>query len=486
MLSAVAWLILAYLFFGALFYIWGYPRTFFRDRKAGPGSQPHGHDGAPARHAAHAVQIVNFIVHDIPRIRRSNPLAVREIYEAAVTRAFDPRRHFITTGSPHSRAIYPRNYAWFYPTLLDPSTFISPEDAGRRVALIARSLHLILSSGKNIPYPTTLIPITNRRFAAVNYERQPSDTLLGVFSGLEQLISADARGDASVESVLHDAREQGRALLDRHRPTLQFQLQRLISSLLPFAAPGGTAVPLIDRDESRSSSTDTRIDRRRFVANANVWATLHKAIQLGVAAPHQVEAAIGRPLDAYRQELVRLFAANRYIVDTLDRVSEEKSHNVTLDFCHVHQGFWSLTSLSPSGEIAAFRNTADLFLENPQLQDNSRHCFLVAAANPKISFFKRISVHSYHGRSMWPAFNVAFADRLLDLASTTGEHKYREAARAILHQIRAYVSSIGYYPELLREDGTVYRTWIYRCAHANSWFPHFASVWFRVFEERLA
>lgn len=477
MLSLVACLILVYLLLGALFYIWGYPWTFSRNTKA-DGMEGQGLDGLPCRHAAHAVQVVNFILHDIPRLRKPRQLPIAEIYEAAVTRAFDLRRLFITTGSPHSRAIYPRNYAWFYPTLLDPNTFISPDDAGRRVTLIARSLDLILGSGKDIPYPTTFIPITSRRFAAVNYEREPSDTLLGVFAGLEQLVTADARGQAPYERILGDARDKGRALLELHRPTLQFQLQHLISSLREFAAPDGATVPLIDRDDSRSSSTDTRIERRRFVANANVWATFHKAVQFGITRPQEIETVIGRSLDTYRHELLRLFGASGHIVDSL-----ENPPNVTLDFCHVRGGFWSFTS---TDEIAAFQNTADIFLDDPQLQDDSRRCFLIAATNPKISFFKRISVHSYHGRTMWPAFNVAFADRLLDLASATGKEKYRAAARSTLDQIRTYVSSIGYYPELLREDGTPYRTWIYHCARANSWFPHFASVWWKAFDEQLA
>jgi hypothetical protein len=296
-------------------------------------------------------------------------------------------------------------------------------------------------------------------------------------------VNAGARGHADYHGVLARARMEGDSLLKKHAPSLQAQLQHLIGSLCDYKSADGSVVPLVDRDESRSSATDTRVERQRFVANANVWATLQKAVQLGVTSPYDVERRIGRSLETYRQELLRLFGANNYIADSLETVTRHGPSDVTLDFCHVHDGFWSFASPE---EIALFQNTADIFLDSHELRDRSGHCFLVAATNPKISFFKRIAAASYHGRTMWPAFNARFAAQLLDLAAVTEEERYRVAACEALKQIRAQVQTISYYPEVLREDGSPYRTWIYRCARANSWLPYFAYAWEKAFKENLA
>ena len=230
---------------------------------------------------------------------------------------------------------------------------------------------------------------------------------------------------------------------------------------------------LIDRDEARSTATDTRVERRRFITNANVLATFEKAIKLGVISRPALERRLGRSLDQYKEELLLVFGSRGYIVNSLENLDDQSYKNVTLDFAHTLHGFWTFQS---EGEVRLFVNTAKVFFDNRALQDDSHKCFLIAAQNPEVSFINRLGTASYHGRSMWPAFNVEFADRLLDLSNATADSKYAVAARGILAQLRTYIETLGYYPEILRSDGSAYRTWSYRCAHANSWFPRYESV----------
>jgi hypothetical protein len=416
---------------------------------------------------------VNFIINDIPGFRRKAPASIEDLYRASVKRAFHPKRPFVTTGSPHSRALYPRNYAWFYPCLLHPSSLIDFADAGHRIDLLGRGLSIILRNGANLPFPTTFIPLTSRRFAAVNYVRRPSDSLLGVLAGIHTLANAPLEEGTTFESAFVRARHLGRRLLEENLPTLRFQLETLIASLAQFTF-GGVTTLLIDRDDSRSTATDTRIERRRFVTNANVWATLVKAKRLGLFSQAEIEERIGRSLNEYKRELLAVFGHQGYVVNSLESSNVFPAQNVTLDFCHVFDGFWSFEA---EQEVALFRNTADLFLNSEVLQDDARRCLLIAANNPVISFFNRIGAASYHGRTMWPAFNVEFADRLLDLdAQQRSPGEYHLAARRIVTQLRAYIETLGFYPEVLRPSGEPYRTWIYRCARADSWFPRFVSV----------
>jgi hypothetical protein len=464
MFSFVGYLALVYLFVGLFFYLWGHPQILPERKKAG-GLESKGADDFSSRQTAHAVQAVAFIINGIPAVKRKTPAALEDLYRASVKRAFHAKRSFITTGAPHSRAIYPRNYAWFYPRLLDTSSLIDLADAEQRIDLLVRGLSLILRNGARLPFPTTFIPLTSRRFAAVNYVRRPSDSLLGVLAGIDALVNAPPE--------FARARQEGRRMFGENRATLRFQLESLIGSLAPFSF-GGANTLLIDRDESRSSATDTRIERRRFVTNANVWATLVKAERLGLCSPAEIEERIGRSLSELKRELLTVFGHEGYIVNTLETLNDLPARNVTLDFCHVFDGFWTFES---EQETALFRNTADLFLRSEELQDEAGRCFLIAAENPAMSFFNKIGAASYHGRTIWPAFNVEFADRLLDLDAQLGNAgEYRVAARRILTQLRAYIETLGFYPEILRPNGKPYCTWIYRCARADSWFPRFVSV----------
>ncbi len=472
MLSFVGYTALVYLLLGVFFYLWGHPQILPERKKAG-GLESKGADDFSSRHTAHAVQAVAFIINGIPTLKRKASASMEDLYKASVKRAFHPKRSFITTGAPHSRALYPRNYAWFYPCLLDPCSIIDFADAEQRIELLVRGLSIILRNGTNLPFPTTFIPLTSRRFAAVNYVRRPSDSLLGVLAGIDTLTNAPLAEGTIFESAFARARQEGRRLFGDNLPTLRFKLESLIASLSQFSFAGVTTL-LIDRDESRSSATDTRIERRRFVTNANVWATLVKAERLGLFSRAEIEVRIGRSLNEFKRELLTVFGHEGYIVNTLETLNGLPSQKVTLDFSHVFNGFWSFESQL---EVALFRNTADLFLRSEVLQDDARLCLLISANNPVISLFNRIGAASYHGRTIWPTFNVEFADRLLDLDAQLGNPgEYHLAARRILMQLRAYIETLGFYPEILRPNGEPYRTWIYRCAHADSWFPRFISV----------
>jgi hypothetical protein len=470
MLLIFAYALLFYFCVSMFLYVWGHPRMFLKAKSnnlmVSSMTTPIG------RHMAFGVQVANFMLHGIPRRSPAQtPSSKTEIYAASIKRAFD-KRYFITTGSPHARVLYLRNYAWFYPTLLDPCTFISQHDADRRVTLIRRSLSIIFRSTRHVPYSTTLIPISPRKFVPLNFIRDPSDSLLGVFSGIEQLTNAALQDSELYRDILERAASEGEALLEGNRAELQFQLNHLIDSLREFGHEN-LKVPLIDRDENRSTATDTRLERRRFITNANVWTTFRKAIELGIVPQSEIERRIGRTIDTYKQELLALFGERGYIADALENLQAEDHRNVSLDFCHVHRGFWTFSS---PREIELFRNTAELFLQSTELQDESHHCFLVAANNPRIQFLKKIAVASYHGRTMWPTFNVEFADRLFDLSVATNDSRYRDTASEILKQLTIYIERIGYYPEVLSAGGKPYRTWIYRCARADTWFPRFIAV----------
>jgi hypothetical protein len=326
---------------------------------------------------------------------------------------------------------------------------------------------------------TTLVPIGRGRHIGANYFALPSDTLLGVVAGLEQLIGAHER--TSLHTQMTEAANIGRQLLAEHRGDLKSAVRELARSLEPYQANGINTL-LCDVDGPRSAATDTRAERLRFVTNASVSATFQQAIRLGLIDHGEIEKIIGRSLKQYKSELLQLFGCDGYIRHSLDCAAENAASAIALDFVNVRRGFWDLAH---ANERALFSATTDLILAEPRFRIPDTFHFFVSMDNPRKKFIHRIATPSYQGRSAWPTFNVEFADRMLEYDEFSGTDKYGHHAREILRHIHEATEANGGYQELLSENGLQYRTWAYRGAVAHSWFPRFLTVWSRAFGEPL-
>ena len=427
---------------------------------------------------ANGIQAVNFLGDRLLR-RYHSSAGIDELYRHSVNSAFSPREAFLVTGAPHASAYYPRDFAWFYPDVLDPDTIMDSRDAVSRVRLLEKSVRLMLEAVRSNVVTTTIVPAGSDRYIGVNYFSLPSDTLLGILAGLGQIMGADQR--ASSYLAMSQGAHAGRLLLAEYREDLKKAISELASSLEPFDDDGLTAL-LCDVTAPRSAATDTRAERRRFVTNACVYATFVRGIRLGVIDQTELEGLLGRELSQYKNELLRLFGRHGYIMHALDSANEPPASSVALDFVNVHQGFWDLGDES---ERALFAATTDLILAEPRFRIPGTSHFLVSADNPQNKMIHKIAAPAYQGRSCWPTFNVEFADRMLEYDEFSRTDRYRSCARAILRDIRTATETHGGYQELLSEKGLKYRTWAYQGAVAHSWFPRFLSVWRRAFGTAL-
>ena len=422
---------------------------------------------------ANGIQAVNFLGDRF--LRKSHlPGGIDELYRHSMDSAFSPREAFLVTGAPHASAYYPRDFAWFYPDVLDPETIIDSDDAVRRVRLLEQSIHLLLEAVRANVVTTTIVPAGGDRYIGVNYFSRPSDTLLGILAGLEQVLRADQR--ASSYLAMSQGAHAGRLLVAEYREDLKRAISELAGALQPFEQDGLSAL-LCDATAPRSAATDTRAERRRFVTNACIYATFARGIRLGVIDRTELEGLLGRELLQYKKELLGLFGRNGHIKHALDSIGES-ADSVALDFVNVHEGFWDL---SEPGERALFAATTDLILGEPRFRIRDTSHFLVSSGNPQNKMIHKIAAPAYQGRSCWPTFNVEFADRMLDHDECAGADKYRACARDILRDIRTATETHGGYQELLCEKGLKYQTWAYQGAVAHSWFPRFLSVWKRAF-----
>jgi hypothetical protein len=423
---------------------------------------------------ANGIRAVNFLGDRLLR-RYHSSAGIDELYRHSVNSAFSPQEAFLVTGAPHASAYYPRDFAWFYPDVLDPDTIMDSQDAVSRVRLLEKSVRLMLEAVRSNVVTTTIVPAGSDRYIGVNYFSLPSDTLLGILAGLGQIMGADQR--ASSYLAMSQGAHAGRLLLAEYRDDLKKAISELASSLEPFDDDGLTAL-LCDVTAPRSAATDTRAERRRFVTNACVYATFVRGIRLGVIDQTELEGLLGRELSQYKSELFRLFGRHGYIMHALDSANEPPASSVALDFVNVHQGFWDLGEAS---ERALFAATTDLILAEPRFRIPGTSHFLVSADNPQNKMIHKIAAPAYQGRSCWPTFNVEFADRMLEYDEFSRTDRYRSCARAILRDIRTATETHGGYQELLSEKGLKYRTWAYQGAVAHSWFPRFLSVWRRAF-----
>lgn len=433
------------------------------------------HQGPVASFVANGIQAVNFLGDRLLRKVPHPSNAIDELYRHSMERAFSVTEDFLVTGAPHATAYYPRDFAWFYPDVLDPETVLDADDAVRRVRLLEKSVHLLLEAVRAGVVTTTIIPAGRHRYLGVNYFSRPSDTLLGILAALEQLVCASQRPSSYV--AMSQGARAGRLLLAEYRDDLKDAICRLAQSLEIFSEDGVEAL-LCDAAAPRSAATDTRAERRRFVTNACVYATFLRGIDLGVIDKADLELLLGRELSQYKRELLQLFGGRGYIRHALDSRNDTPVSSIALDFVNVIRGFWDL---SDADERTLFAATTDLVIAEPRFKIPGTSHFLVSVDTPLNKMIHRIAAPSYQGRSSWPTFNVEFADRMLDYDDAVGADTYRFHAQAILSDIRTATETHGGYQELLAETGLKYQTWAYRSAVAHSWFPRFLSVWKRAF-----
>lgn len=437
------------------------------------------YQGVAATFFANALQAVNFLGDRFLRKSRHSLSAIEDLYRHSMDSAFSVTEAFLVTGAPHASAYYPRDFAWFYPDVLDPETIMDAQDAVRRARLLDKSIRLLLEAVRADVVTTTIVPAGRGRYLGVNYFSRPSDTLLGILAGLHQMISADQRAPSYLATS--QCAHAGRLLLAEYGGDLKRAILQLASELEPLD-DGGSRYLLCDVNAPRSAATDTRAERRRFVTNACVHTTFVWSVQLGIVDENELKRLLGCDLAQYKKHLLRLFGRDGYVRHSLDGPASSPVSSVALDFVSVHRGFWDMKDAS---ERALFAATADLIIAEPRFRIPSTFHFLVSADNPRNKMIHKIAAPAYQGRSSWPTFNVEFADRMLDYDESSGSETYRSCAQGILKDIRTATELHGGYQELISEQGLKYRTWAYKGAVAHSWFPRFLSVWRRAYGSPL-
>lgn len=419
--------------------------------------------------SAHYIQIGNFFIEAMNiRATHDSFSSFDALYEETVKNTFKPDDIiFLTTGDPHSRAFYLRNFGVFYTGLTNPQNAINEEDYINRITITIESLSFVLDLFEEESFSTTVVPVGGDYFVAVNYFAPPSDSLLGVLTALESLSSPEYES-LIYANIQKDGIRKGQELLAVHRTSLRAKLFDVINEMHNVTIEGIT-LPMLDAHLAYSSATDTRQEPQRFVVSANMYSTIQKARTLGLLNDQEITEHLGMPLHEYKSRILTVFGDQGYIKNSVHpefTYNADPARNIVLDFAHQKNGFWNLDDPK---EAYLYAHTAEIILRDPRFRNEDGRGFVMSITNPDVPFLHSISTPSYQGRTVWPHYNIEFAAGLEMLSENFGNETYRSEAESIVTYIVDSSLKYGGYPEVLNEKGTMYRTYIYKSAHANAW-----------------
>ena len=124
-----------------------------------------------------------------------------------------------------------------------------------------RASGLLLEAVRANVVTTTIVPAGGDRYIGVNYFSRPSDTLLGILAGLEQIMRAGSEEHLRIWRWRR-ARTSGRLLVAEYREDLKRAISELAGALQPFDDRTASTALLCDVTAPRSAATDTRAERQ--------------------------------------------------------------------------------------------------------------------------------------------------------------------------------------------------------------------------------
>lgn len=424
------------------------------------------------------IQLTNFIItsrtsHENDQNKVTD---FEQLYKNIVKKKFLPDKTiYLTTGDPHSRAFYLRNFGIFYIDILNPDIAIDETDYINRLEITINSINFILSLFYEKPLTTTIIPIGMKYYSGMNYMNKPSDSLLGILSALEMLIYPELYDFSNKYEVIQNhAKIKGNAILTRYKKDLKEKLEYMMRDIKIHKK---TKLPMLDRDTAYSSALDTRIEKKRFIVSVNTYSIIKKAIKLNIISERELKKHLKLNLEHYKKLILDTFGQNGYIQNSIEKSyfkKKDPAKNIVIDFIHTKNGFWNLDN---ADEFHLFKNTVDIVLNDKRFSDKENKFLIISIRNPKVKWYHKIATPSYHGRSIWSHFIIEFVYGLLKIYDKTKKEIYINKAVSILNNIKEISIKLGGYPEVLSsQKNKLYKTFIYKSAIANAWISRYKTI----------
>lgn len=373
---------------------------------------------------------------------------------------YDPDRNkYVITGG-HLNQLYVRNMGIFFNALIDgriPSTKEDWENR-QRIALQTIALDLeVFRLSKKIY--TTIVPITQSFYTAMDVRTRPSDTLFGILYGLSALLDPQfIATNFPLKKVLQQKHRlqttsAAKALITKYKSTLVSLLKTYLDDLLD------TNTDLIRKDIFISSAMDGVKRQSSFYDNVILWATVTLAKKLDIISISDKELA------ARKQKIIATFWDEKegIFLDDLSPFSQQEKLFVidclivtSTQFLHV--------------DTAVEQNMLEkivTYIQKNKLDKPFPSPYTIKTHKERMYAVNKYFVPDYMGQGIWSHWGQEYIKLLIMLGKY--DPKYLKEAKNCLQKYTSNIEMYGGYPELYNKQGYVYNTWFYRAVLHNGW-----------------
>lgn len=393
----------------------------------------------------------------------------QEIIDKIHQRRFNPQKPYVITGS-HYPDLYMRNMGTFFNAILDPRLSSTDLDWQNRQRISLQTVAYDLEFlAQNKQAVTTIIPLGQKKFTAVNIYKQPSDSLFSVLFSLRAL--TDDQFLPKLFPALHPVKSRSlqtvattKQLLATYRDSLSIS----INHYLKMAIDPETG--LICRNLHLSSARDGVKRDCSFYDNVIAWATVKLATELDI--PHNSTADLNHwkknILASYWDETLGIFRDDLY---GWTPGSGEKESPVPIfsadSFIVTSSGFFNLRQKNDRQKLE--RMVA--YVRSHKLDVPFPLSYTAINNRKQMHGPVRWFAPSYMGKGIWSHWGMEYIKALLLLAP-----KNQILAEEAAHHLAAYAYNIekwGGYPELYSRQGKLYKSLLLRGVLHTGWVVNY-------------
>lgn len=387
---------------------------------------------------------------------------------------FDPSRAYIITGG-HFPDLYVRNLGIFYGALLDPRIPASEEDwlNRQRITLqtLATHLELLRVAGKEY---TTFAPVGPHTFAALNWNDEPSDSLMAITYTLRAASDASfipgrlPSSPSSASTMVHKLATQkaANALLHAYRPAIEHELARYLTLILD------PATGLVNQEVALSGARDNVRRESGFYDNIIAYATARDAAALGLGfpCPTAYQSSFACDFSLWKKRIATTFwreeGESGLFIDDLSLKSRRDKTFTGEEFLALQTGFLDIHDADDSKTLLKMV----AYVKRHGLDQPFPLMYAVKDDRSKASNFF-VGLSSYAGHSIWSHLGQAYMQTLILLSAKHPE--LNPDIQAHLQKYRDNIATYGGYPELYNADGTLFSAPISGAVLRVGWVIHY-------------
>lgn len=371
-----------------------------------------------------------------------------EIIENIHKIRYSDNNSYVTTGG-HFSQLYVRNLGIFLNALLDPRIPTSDDDWRKRqqiaIRTVALDLEIFKQAGKTY---TTIVPLGNHLYTAMNIYTEPSDALFGIIYTLCALSN-----DSFIPSLFPSPTKKiyklqtvsaAKNLIEAYKPTIS----NLLKGYKNYVLDEKTG--LIKKNILLASARDGIRRESSFYDNVICWATLRLANDLKILLISK------KDLEDWKKRIIDAFWDEKQGI-LIDDLSGERNFSADA-FIVTSSGFLDTKNKQDTEKLVSmidFVQKEGFDKPFPLRYSKTNHL-------DKLYWPVRLAAPAYMGESIWSHWGMEYIKSLILL----GKHSQ---AKIHLNQYKQNIESNGGYPELYDTYGKLYKTSFYKGVLHNSW-----------------